>query len=200
MQKYILQTNQYLLKLKYIFKTSYDILLLRGVKFMNSRRYKSDINKLLEEGKEIMTASEDSKYLMRVFAVNMVLSGYEVSKISEMAGVSGATIYKWIKIVDEEGFEALRNKKIPGRPSRLNDKQLTALDLAIQSNPNDYGFKTWDGPSLSEYIKNTFKVNIGVRRCQELFHKLGFSHIRPQTFPSKGYEDTEERTSFKKNQ
>jgi transposase len=167
---------------------------------MNSRRYKSDINKLLEEGKEIMTASEDSKYLMRVFAVNMVLSGYEVSKISEMAGVSGATIYKWIKIVDEEGFEALRNKKIPGRPSRLNDKQLTALDLAIQSNPNDYGFKTWDGPSLSEYIKNTFKVNIGVRRCQELFHKLGFSHIRPQTFPSKGYEDTEERTSFKKNQ
>ena len=116
-----------------------------------------------------------------------------------MAGYSAATIYKWINIVDESGFEALRNKQIPGRPSRLSDEQLAALDLAIQSDPNDYGFKTWDGPSLSEYITNTFNINLGVRRCQELFHQLGFSHIRPQTFPSKGYEDTKARTSFKKN-
>lgn len=167
---------------------------------MNSRKYKSDINELIEKGKAIMNASDDSKYLMRVFAVNMVLSGSEVSKVSEMAGVADATIYKWIKAVDEEGFESLRNKKIPGRPSRLSEEQLSDLDLAIQSNPNDYGFKTWDGPSLSEYIKTKFNIKISVRRCQELFHKLGFSRIRPQTFPSKRYEDTEERTSFKKNQ
>lgn len=128
----------------------------------------------------------------------MVLSGSEVSKVSEMAGVVDATIYKWIKAVDEEGFESLRNKKIPGRPSRLSEEQLSDLDLAIQSNPNDYGFKTWDGPSLSEYIKTKFNIKISVRRCQEFFHKLGFSRIRPQTFPSKGYEDTEERISFKK--
>lgn len=166
---------------------------------MNFRKYKSDINELLKEDKAIMKASEDPKYLMRVFAVNMVLSGTEVSKVSEMAGYSAATIYKWINIVDESGFETLRNKQIPGRPSRLSDEQLAALDLAIQSDPNDYGFKTWDGPSLSEYIKNTFNINLGVRRCQELFHQLGFSHIRPQTFPSKGYEDTEARTSLKKN-
>lgn len=173
---------------------------LRGVEFMNLRKYKSDINKLIEEGKAIMNASEDSKYLMRVFAVNMALSGVEVSKVSEMSGYSAATIYKWINIADESGFEALRNKQIPGRPSRLSAEQLSALESAIQSNPNDYGFKKWDGPSLSEYIKTTFKITIGVRRCQVLFHELGFSHIRPQTFPSKGYEDTEERTSFKKNQ
>ena len=166
---------------------------------MNSRKYKSDINKLLEEGKAIMKSSEDAKYLMRVFAVNMVLSGSEVSEISEMAGVSNVTIYNWVKAVDNDGFEALRNKKIPGRPPRLNSEQLTAVDLAMQSDPNDYGFKTWNDPSLSEYIKTTFNINLGVRRCQELFHQLGFSHIRPQTFPSKGYEDTEERTSFKKN-
>ena len=163
-------------------------------------KYNSDVNLLLEEGKKIMSSSEDTKYLMRVFTVILVLSGSKVSELSEMAGVTGATIYKWIKIVDEEGFEGLRNKKIPGRPPRLSDEQLAALDLAIQSDPKDYGFKTWDGPALSKYIEATFNVTIGVRRCQELFRKLGFSLIRPQTFPSKGYEDTEERTSFKKNQ
>ena len=52
---------------------------------MNSRKYKSDINELIEKGKAIMNASDDSKYLMRVFAVNMVLSGSEVSKVSEIS-------------------------------------------------------------------------------------------------------------------
>lgn len=166
---------------------------------MNSRKYISDVNILLEEGKKIMSSSDDAKYLMRVFVVNMALSGFNVSELSELAGVTNSTIYNWIKIVDENGFEALKNKRIPGRPSRLSEEQLAALDLAIQSDPKEYGFKTWDGPTLSKYIKTTFNVTIGVRRCQVLFRKLGFSLIRPQTFPSKGYEDTEERTSFKKN-
>ena len=69
-----------------------DIILLRGVDFMNSRKYKSDINELIEKGKAIMNSSDDSKYLMRVFAVNMVLSGSEVKKVSEMEGVVDATI------------------------------------------------------------------------------------------------------------
>ena len=160
-------------------------------------KYNSDINSLLEEGKKIMSSSEDTKYLMRVFTVILVLSG---SKVSELSGMTKDAAVFDFKIVDEEGFEGLRNKKIPGRPPRLSDEQLAALDLAIQSDPKDYGFKTWDGPALSKYIEATFNVTIGVRRCQELFRKLGFSLIRPQTFPSKGYEDTEERTSFKKNQ
>ena len=71
--------------------------------------------------------------------------------------------------------------------------------MALQSNPDDYGFKIWNGSSLSEYIKNIFNISLGVRSCQKLFHELGFSRIRPQTFPSKGYEETEERKEFKKN-
>ena len=51
----------------------------------------------------------------------------------------------------------------------------------------------------SQYIKKQFGVDIGVRQCQRLFRSLGYSHIRPQPYPSKGYEDTEERTAFKKN-
>lgn len=167
---------------------------------MNFRKYKSDVKELIEEGKAIMTSSEDAKYLLRVFAVNMVLSGCAVSVVCEMAGVSSVSVSNWVKAVDENGYEALKNKKIPGRPSRLNDEQLATVDSALQSDPNKYGFKKWDGPSLSEYIKNTYNINLSVRRCQELFHQLGFSRIRPQTFPSKGYEDTEEREEFKKNQ
>ena len=62
----------------------------------------------------------------------------------------------------------------------------------------EYGFKVWDGPSLSAHIKKQYAIDIGVRQCQRLFRNLGYSHIRPQPYPSKGYEDTDERVAFKK--
>lgn len=120
---------------------------------MNSRKYNNDPAAMLEEGKSIMKSSEESKYLFRVFAVNMVLAGLPASQVGSMAGISKATVTRWVKSVDENGFESLKNKKNAGRPSKLTDEQESAIDIALQSNPDDYGFKVWDGSSLSEYIK-----------------------------------------------
>ena len=166
---------------------------------MNVRKYNTDPEILLEQGKAIMSSSDDSKYHFRVFAVNMVLSGCSASQIGEMAGISKAAITGWVKTVDEQGFEALRTKQRPGRPGRLSDEQLSEIDTTLQSDPNEQGFKVWDGSSLSAYIGKTYGINLSIRQCQRLFHTLGYSHIRPQPYPSKGYEDTEERTTFKKN-
>lgn len=166
---------------------------------MNVRKYNTDPKILLEQGKAIMSSSDDSKYHFRVFAVNMVLSGCSASQIGEMAGISKAAITGWVKTVDEQGFEALRTKQRPGRPRRLSDEQLSEIDTTLQSDPNEQGFKVWDGSSLSAYISKTYGINLSIRQCQRLFHTLGYSHIRPQPYPSKGYEDTEERTTFKKN-
>ena len=66
--------------------------------------------------------------------------------------------------------------------------------------PKAYGYNVWDGPALSDYIKKTFGVRLCVRQCQRLFHNLGFSLVRPQTFPSKDKDGLdEERKAFKKN-
>ena len=48
-------------------------------------------------------------------------------------------------------------------------------------------------------IKGTYDIDLGVRQCQRLFHELGFSLIRPQTYPSIGEQNQEERDGFKKN-
>ena len=79
------------------------------------------------------------------------------------------------------------------------EEQLKEIDSVLQSDPNTYGYKLWDGPSLSAYINDTYNVSLSIRHCQRLFHELGYSLIRPQPYPSKGYEDTEERKEFKKN-
>lgn len=167
---------------------------------MNTRKYNTNPEMLLEQGKAIMSSNDEARFHFKVFAVNMVLSGCPVSQISTMAGVSKVTVTGWVKTADELGFDALRSRQRSGRPPKLSSGQLAAIDSALQSNPKNFGLKVWDGPSLSSYINSTFGVQISVRQCQRLFHVLGYSHIRPQPYPSKGYEDSEERESFKKNE
>ena len=167
---------------------------------MYNRRYKTDPNKLLEQGKAIMTSSEESRFLFRVFAVNMVLSGCTASQIGELAGLSKAAITGWVKTADEQGFDALRSQQRSGRPSKLSEEKIQQIDGLLQTDPKEHGYKVWDGPTLSAYIKNMFGIELSVRQCQRLFHNLGYSLIRPQPYPSKGYEDSEERENFKKNE
>ena len=166
---------------------------------MNSRKYNTDPEELLKQGKAIMSSSDESRFHFRVFAVNMVLSGCTASQIGNMAGVSKQAVTGWVKIADEQGFEALRPKSRPGRPSKLTPAQKASIDADLQEDPAKFGYKVWDGPSLSSHIKKTTGIDMGIRQCQRLFHELGYSHIRPQPYPSKGSEDTEERNEFKKN-
>jgi len=165
---------------------------------MNRRKYMSDPVALLKEGKEIMLSRDDTRYYFRVFSVNFVLNGMSAANVAEIAGVSRSTVSDWVKAADEQGFEALRTVKQGGRPSKLSVQQKAEIDDVLQREPSEFGYKVWDGPTLSAYIKETYDINLGVRQCQRLFHELGYSKIRPQVFPSKGYEDTEARNEFKK--
>ena len=115
---------------------------------MNLRKYSTDPAILLEQGKAIMSSSEESKYLFRVFAVNMVLSGTPASQVGASAGFTKAAVTGWVKTVDEKGFEALRPQQRSGRPSKLTEQQLKEIDAAILTDPKEHGLKVWDGPSL----------------------------------------------------
>lgn len=114
----------------------------------------------------------------------MVLSGCPASQIGALAGVSKVAVTGWVKTVDEKGFDALRPKEHKGRPSKLTDEQYKEIDSVLQSDPKEYGYKNWDGPSLAEFISRKYKVTLSVRQCQRMFHNLGSSHIRPQPFKS----------------
>lgn len=167
---------------------------------MRQKVFKSDVESLLKKGLAIVEETPVSRYYLRVAAVNAVLSGNSSAQAAKWFGVSSRTLNGWVKKVDEHGFTSLIDKSRPGAPQRLNKSQLEELDKMIQCNPADYGCKVWDGPSLSMVIKQTFGVNLGVRQCQRLFHKLNFSKIRPQTYPSKDCDQTEERKAFQKKE
>ncbi|MBQ6628922.1 MAG: winged helix-turn-helix domain-containing protein [Methanobrevibacter sp.] len=166
---------------------------------MNIRVFKSDKQSLIEEGKRIVSSNDDAKYLRKVTIVNLMLNGASASSLSSSCGETSRTLSSWMKIVDEKGFEALRARKQPGRPFRLSPDQKEEIKVTLLSDSSDYGYNVWDGPSLSDYIKRTYDITLGVRQCQRLFHELGFSQIRPQAFPSKDHEEDPRREELKKN-
>ncbi len=165
---------------------------------MKVRRYIHNPKELLKQGEEIVKQNSDPKFVHRVTMVNLVLSGARTKDLSKYCGDSIRAINLWVKKVDEQGWESLRTVKQKGRPAVLSDMQLEEIKQAISNDPENYGYHVWDGPTLSEYIKAVYNIEYGVRACQNLFHLLGFSLIRPQTYPSLENPDNEAREEFKK--
>jgi len=167
---------------------------------MNKRKFISDIDQLIAEGKRLVSLSDDAKFTRKVTIVNLMLGGMSANELAPACGESPRTLIRWVKAVNEGGFESLRSPKKPGRPGTLTDSQKDAIKVAVTSELSGYGYNVWDGPALSDYIRKEYGVVLCVRQCQRLLHELGFALIRPQTFLSKGDEDSPERGDFKKTE
>lgn len=168
---------------------------------MPTRKYKTNPSELLAEGRLIVNSTKDAKYQHRVEMVNLVLSGLTPSYLSSYCGDSKGTITSWVKIADEQGFEALKAKAKTGRPPKLTAEQAAEIrEVLEEDDSKKYGYNVWDGPSLSAYIEKTYAVKLCVRQCQRLLHNLGCSLVRPQTFPSKGEQNEPARDAYKKPQ
>ena len=99
----------------------------------------------------VLASISDDKYRHKVEMVNLVLSGLTPSYLSTYCS-SKRIITLWVKIADEQGFEALKPKKPTGRPAKLTEKQMKEIRRVLEEDdPKKYGQNVWDGPSLSAY-------------------------------------------------
>lgn len=106
---------------------------------MNIRKFISDKQSLINEGKRLVSMSDDAKFLRKVTIVNLMLNGASASSLSPSCGETTRTLISWMKSVDEKGFEALRPKKQPGRPERLSKdkkKKLKTLYFRLLKIPD----------------------------------------------------------------
>ena len=165
---------------------------------MRNHKYINNREELLTQGRSIVSESADNKFVHRVSMVNLMLSGFSAKELAKYCGESERTLQSWLKKVDEQGWETLISKKQTGRPSRLSNQQVEEIRIAVQADPEQSGYNVWDGPTLSDYIKNQYGIEYGVRASQYLLHRMGFSLIRPQVYPSLEQPDDEAREAFKK--
>ena len=128
----------------------------------------------------------EGRYFHRLHIVLLLARGVSVPKVAELYGKSIRTVQRWAKAINTCGLSGLIDDDRPGRPTRLTPEQLNELRRDIEQGPSAFGFTQgfWDGPLLSYHIKEKYGVTLKVRRCQILFHELGYTLLRPRTNPS----------------
>ena len=155
-----------------------------------------------EKIQQYFRKNEEAKFIHRLHGILLKIDnkGNDCETIAKLFGQSSRTISNWINKVNETGdIEVLRDKIKPGRSTKLSDRQCLEIKNALQKPPELSGISAnmWDGKSLSFYIEKEFKIVLGVRQCQRLFKKLGFSLKRARPIVSKG--DTSKKEVSKKN-
>ncbi len=150
---------------------------------MPKRKFHTDPNVLLQEGRRLVSTEDDPTFRHRVEAVNLVVSGMTPARLAELFRESASTIALWVRTADEKGFDALRPKKASGRPPKLDDAQYAALRSVLAEPPERHGCESWDGPALSDYIQRTWGISLGERQCRRLLRQLAPDHTRDGGLP-----------------
>jgi len=102
------------------------------------------------------------------------------------------------KQFEKDGFGGLHEDKRSGRPSVCRPDVQHAITKDLHKNPRDLGYNQtmWDGKLLSYHLSHVYGVQLGVRQCQRLFHKLGFRRRKPRPVIAKA--DPEAQKEYKK--
>jgi len=126
--------------------------------------------------------SHKTREEIRIMAVQRVEDGESPEDVVRALGFHRSCIYDWLAKYREGGIEALRTKRIPGRPPKLNGRQLKRIyDLVTRKNPLQlqFEFALWTRRMVRELIRREFGVHLSEVSVGRLLRKLGLSPQRP---------------------
>jgi transposase len=143
-------------------------------------------------------SNPQGRYFHRLHLILLVTKGMTSQTVAQLFGEPLRNVQRWVKEFNEKGLESLKDHERPGRPTRLTKHQLGELKADIEKDPLQFGFTQgfWDGPILADHIQRKYELLISVRQCQRIFHKFGYSLMRPQTVTAGS--TNEAREGFKK--
>ena len=132
--------------------------------------------------REEIDRSEESRYDHRLHGLLLVSSGRSCTEVGELFGEAATTVQRWVRRFEESGFAGLREGERSGRPRALDDRSWSRIEADLRKDPRSLGLEAnlWDGPLLSEHLRRTYGISLGVRQCQRLFRHMGFRLRKPR--------------------
>jgi len=156
------------------------------------------------EAKAIIQAeiqrTDEARFQHRLHCVLLICEGKTCAEVAALFSDGLRTVQYWAKRFNEDRVEGLRDAARPGRRTRLSEeyKEILAQDLRRPPREFEYSQNLWDGKLLSYHLKQKFNVELKVRRCQTLFHELGFRRRKPRPVIAKA--DKEAQEAYKKTE
>ena len=85
--------------------------------------------------------TRDEMESRRLMAAQDLQEGLSQSQVARKFGVSRTTASRWNRALSGRGVEALRKRRAPGRPSRLNAEQLKIVSEIYAAGPRAAGLE-----------------------------------------------------------
>jgi len=143
----------------------------------------------------VIRARLDDATRRRIRAARLLQRGKRPAEVAATVGVVRQTIYRWKVVLDEEGFEALRNLGGPGPKARLGRADLATLRRILLDSPTLHGFGTelWTLRRVGAVIERRFGAAYGTTQVWRILGALGFSVQKPEKRAIERDEDAVKR-------
>tara|TARA_R110002072_G_C7840200_1_gene524910 strand:- start:550 stop:1023 length:474 start_codon:yes stop_codon:yes gene_type:complete len=126
-------------------------------------------------------SKQDAREAIRFRALALHQQGWQQKTIAEALGVSHVTVCIWLRKAREEGPEALRARKPPGRPRLLSAEQCEELVEQLRKGSEAHGFEgeRWTAPRVAEVIERGFGIRFSDGHTCKILKRLGWSTQKP---------------------
>lgn len=119
---------------------------------------------------------------IRIRAVERVQAGESPEVVIAALGFTRSCIYTWLARYRAGGWDALKAKKLLGRPLKITPKQMRWLyDTVTGKSPLQYRFEfaLWTREMIQILLREKFQLKLSVTSVGRLLKQLGLSCQRP---------------------
>ncbi len=97
----------------------------------------------------------ESRYNHRLHGLLLVAQGMSALEVARLLGDAPRTVQYWVRRFEHDGLAGLLESERPGRPRRLDERQMVEVNAALRSSPEECGLSgnLWDGKTLSEWLQ-----------------------------------------------
>lgn len=140
----------------------------------------------------------DAKQSRRLLSLAGIYDGMNRYEAAKIGGMDRQILRDWVVRFNDEGPEGLRDRKAPGAKRRLNEAQMTQLEIIVKTGPDPAvdGVVRWRCCDLVKLIEDRFGVSYKERAISNLLKDLDYSRISGR--PQHPKQDTRVIDTFKK--
>jgi putative transposase len=143
---------------------------------------------------------KDKSTLKRLQIVRLLLEGYSIRQVKQIADCSEKTVYNCQTKYSANGICGLSTKPKPGRDKKLTNEQECEIYETIKTKlPSEVGFApfaNWTSHLAVQWVKTNFGVEFSDRGLRNLFKRIGLSYTRP-TYTLKKADPKKQETFIK---